>query len=129
MFSTVFPTLHDVTIGVNYEAAMVDTLGFISGFTEITAEAFRPTIEAILLSDYVIHVVGENYFTECLTERILDFVVLDPEKLLRVKIGKADEDEYDFIIRVDQDWAKFDDYLENLLSISRFRFCQKKRRT
>ena len=56
MFSTVFPTLHDVTIGENYEAAMVDTLGFISGFTEITAEAFRPTIEAILLSDYVIHV-------------------------------------------------------------------------
>ena len=59
----------------------------------------------------------------------MDFVAVDPEKLIRVRIGTADKDKYDFIIRVDQDWPEFDDYLENVVSSSSFRFCQKNRRT
>jgi 50S ribosomal subunit-associated GTPase HflX len=56
LFSTVVPKLYKIELGENGNTiCKVDTLGFIPGFTSILSEAYRTTIESMLMSDFVIH--------------------------------------------------------------------------
>mgnify|MGYP000048198724 CR=1 FL=1 len=57
MFSTIGPKIHNIELGDGgHPGALIDTIGFVTGFTQITAEIYRTTIQAILISDYVIHI-------------------------------------------------------------------------
>jgi len=64
--------------------------------------------------------VGQSEFHDEFIDRILCLTDILPEKIKRIAISPNTDDDYDFVIHVEDDWDKFDEYLESLVDRSEY---------
>ncbi len=62
LFATLDPTTRRVELPGGYQALFTDTVGFIQKLPTTLVEAFHATLEEIVESDLLLHVVGSDYF-------------------------------------------------------------------
>ncbi|HEY1792244.1 MAG TPA: GTPase HflX [Opitutaceae bacterium] len=57
LFATLDPTTRQLTLGGNHKLLLTDTVGFIRRLPHGLVEAFKATLEEVVLADFLIHVV------------------------------------------------------------------------
>ena len=76
LFATLDTSLRKITLDVDKEFILIDTVGFVSNLPHTLVNAFRSTLEEILYADLILHVVDASYedfyFNMKVADRVLD---------------------------------------------------------
>jgi GTPase len=125
LFATLDTTTRAVILPDNRVAALTDTVGFINKLPHDLVESFKSTLEEVVYSDLLLHVVdvsSENAISQISTveDVLLQIGAKDKKQIIVLnKIDKADEKSIEAIKKVCDGIATVEISAKNILNIDK----------